>query len=184
MRTALILLSFDARRAGGRGLGRRRSPTSTNGEVWVVVARRRARRSRIAAPVVNADGRDREVAGGRGVRQRPHRRRPQRARPEDLELLVVQGLGAERHLDRRRAAELAPNGWVRLRLSRSASTSPPTARTWSTASRTAAGAARSTSAAAPTSGRSPTARSTRSVISGYEEPTLFGIARDRALRAR
>ena len=57
---------------------------------------------------------------------------------------------------------------------RSAWTSPPTARTWSTGSPTAAGAARSTSAAAPTSGRSAPASLDPITISGYEEPTLFG----------
>ena len=89
-----------------------RSPIST-------VARSGCRRStgtqkvRLAAPGGQRHRRDREVARGGGLRQRPDRRRAQRAR-HDLALLVVQGLGAQRHVHGRGAAQRPSAGPLRL----------------------------------------------------------------------
>ena len=65
-------------------------------------------RRRAEDPPGNARGqslrRDGEVARRGGLRRRSDRRRPQLPRP-DLALFVVQGLGAERHVHRRGAAQ-------------------------------------------------------------------------------
>ena len=85
-----------------------------NGEVWLS-SLDGAQKARLATPVVNARRRDRELARRRAVRQRADRGGAQQAGP-DVELLVVQDLGAGRDLDRRGPAQ-RPERLDRLRLS-------------------------------------------------------------------
>ena len=103
-------------------------------------------KARLAAPVINAEGDEEkwldvtQADNGRIVAV------PQQAGPP-LELQLVQGLGAQRHLDHRGPAE---HGRRAASTSiPSASTSAPTARRWSTATPTAT-AVRTRLPAAPT----------------------------------
>ena len=143
-----------------------------NGEVWLS-SLDGAQKVRLASHGGQRRRRDREVARGRAVGLRPDRRGPQQA-GQDVAVLVVQGLGAEWDLDGRGTAQRAER-LDDATCIRSASTSRPTASTWSTATRTPAAAARSQLRArllCPP-GDQQLARADRS-SPATRHPTLFG----------
>ena len=110
-----------------------------NGEVWLS-SLDGSQKVRLAATVVNGDG-DTEkwlaVTQSDSGRIVAVRNKPGRI----VEVHVVQGLGAGRHLDRRGPAHRSW-GLARLRLPAQLRHHGRRQATWSTASRTAAGAAR------------------------------------------
>ena len=154
-----------------------------NGEVWLA-SLDGAKKARLATPVVNGDGETENWHRHRAVRRRADRGGPQQAGP-DLELLVVQDLGARRDLHRRGTAQrperLEPvrlsarlrhhRGRVapRLRVLELELLLPDQLR-----------------AEARTSGRRPTARSTRSTPAARRIPrsSARGSSRSRTPRRR